>query len=166
MVKNPTANAGDTRDEGSVPGSGRSPGGGHGNPLQHSCLENPMDRGAWWVTVLGVTKTWTWLKWLSTHRKRLSFLDKGCSPVTLWMELSREMGGLCDHWIMYHRSQVLLTFNSLQHQTDHLTWISAMIDSCPSGGGKIIEVSNSKSDAFLKIDLAFRYFQRHFSLMI
>ena len=46
MVKNPPANAGDIRDEGSIPGLGRSPGGGHGNPLQYSCLENPMDRGA------------------------------------------------------------------------------------------------------------------------
>ena len=46
-VKNPPANAGDIRDMGSVPGSGRSPRGGHGNPLHYSCLENPMDRGAW-----------------------------------------------------------------------------------------------------------------------
>ena len=46
MVKNPPADAGDKRDMGSIPGSGRSPGGGHGNPLQHSCLENPMARGA------------------------------------------------------------------------------------------------------------------------
>ena len=52
-VKNPPDNTGDTRDMGSIPGSGRSPGGGHGNPLQWSCLENPMDRGAWWATVHG-----------------------------------------------------------------------------------------------------------------
>ena len=45
VVKNPSANAGDIRDVGSIPGSGRSPGGQHGNPLQHSCLENPMDGG-------------------------------------------------------------------------------------------------------------------------
>ena len=56
MVKNPPANAGDTRDVGSVPGLGRSPGGRHGNPLQYSCLENPMDR-AWWAIVYRVTKT-------------------------------------------------------------------------------------------------------------
>ena len=49
------------------PGSGRSPGGGHGNPLQYSCLENPMDRGPWRATVHGVAKSQTWLKWLSTH---------------------------------------------------------------------------------------------------
>ena len=53
MIKNPHANAGDTT---SIPGSGRSPGIGKGNPFQYSCLENPMDRGAWWATVHGVTK--------------------------------------------------------------------------------------------------------------
>ena len=51
VVKNPPANVGDLRDVCSIPGSGRSPGGGHGNPLQYSCLENPMDRGARQVTV-------------------------------------------------------------------------------------------------------------------
>ena len=55
-VKNPPANAGDV---GSIPGSGRSPGGGHGNPLQDSCLENPMDRGAWWATAHGVAESQT-----------------------------------------------------------------------------------------------------------
>ena len=49
-------NAGDT---GSIPGSGRSPGEGNGNPFQYSCLESPMDRGAWWATVHGVAKSWT-----------------------------------------------------------------------------------------------------------
>ena len=53
MVKNPPPNARDIRDVGSIPGLGRFPGGGHGNPLQYSCLENPMDRGAWWATVQG-----------------------------------------------------------------------------------------------------------------
>ena len=55
VVKNPPANAGDIRDGGSVPVLGRRPGEGHDNPLQHSCLENPMDRGAWRVTVHRVT---------------------------------------------------------------------------------------------------------------
>ena len=57
VVKNPPANAGDVRDMGSIPALGRSPGGGHGNPLQYSCLENPMDRGAWWAIVRGVSKS-------------------------------------------------------------------------------------------------------------
>ena len=58
----------ETRDAVSIPGSGRSPGGGQGNPLQYSCLENPMDRGAWRAMVHGVTKSQTWLNCLSTKR--------------------------------------------------------------------------------------------------
>ena len=70
-VKASACNVGDL---GSIPGSGRSPGEGNGNLLQYSCLENPMDGGAWWATVHGVTKSWTrlsdftfhlWLSWLS-----------------------------------------------------------------------------------------------------
>ena len=56
VVKNPPANAEDIRDSDLIPGSGRSAGGGHGNLLQYSCLEKPMDRGAWWATVHGVEK--------------------------------------------------------------------------------------------------------------
>ena len=56
VVKNPPANAGDVRDSGLIPGSGRSPGGGHGNPLQYSCLENTVDRGDCWATVRGVAE--------------------------------------------------------------------------------------------------------------
>ena len=70
VVKNPPANAGNVRDVGSIPGSGRSSGGGHCKPLQYSCLENPMDRGAWWATVHKGAKSQTPLKWLrpSTHQ--------------------------------------------------------------------------------------------------
>ena len=57
VVKNSAANAGDLRDAGLIPGWGRSPGKRHGNPLQDSCLENPMDRGAWWATIRGVTES-------------------------------------------------------------------------------------------------------------
>ena len=64
MVMNSPANAGDAIDAGLMPGSGRSPGGGNGNPTQYSCLENPMGRGAWWATVHRVTKSWTGLKQL------------------------------------------------------------------------------------------------------
>ena len=56
VVKDPPANAGDIRDLGSIPELGRSPGEGNGSPLQDPCLEYPMDRGAWWATVHGVTK--------------------------------------------------------------------------------------------------------------
>ena len=59
VVKNLPDNTGDARDTGLIPGSGRSPGEGNGNPLQYSCLENSMDRGAWRATVQRVTKSWT-----------------------------------------------------------------------------------------------------------
>ena len=67
MVKNLSANAGDIRDSGSIPGLGRSPGGGHGNPLEYSCLENPHGWGAWWATVHGVTESWTWQRLSTTQ---------------------------------------------------------------------------------------------------
>ena len=67
VVKNLPFNVGDIRDVGSIPGPGRSPGGGHGNSLQYSCLENPMDRGAWRAIVHGVARSRTRLKQLSTH---------------------------------------------------------------------------------------------------
>ena len=59
LVKNPPANSGDIRDMGLIPGWVRSPGEGHGNPFQYSCLENVMDRGAWWATVQGFIKSQT-----------------------------------------------------------------------------------------------------------
>ena len=65
VVKNPRANAGDTGDMDSIPGSGRFPGYGNGNPLQHSCLKNPMDKGDLWATVHGVAKS----------QMRLSIID-------------------------------------------------------------------------------------------
>ena len=70
MVKNPPVNVGDVRDPGSMPGLERSPREGNGNPLQYSCLENAMDRGAWWAIVHGVTKSRIQLKRLSMHRPK------------------------------------------------------------------------------------------------
>ena len=61
VVKNPPASARDVRDANSIPGLGKSPGGGNGTPLQNSCLENYMDRGTWWATVHEAAKSWTWL---------------------------------------------------------------------------------------------------------
>ena len=69
VLKKPPARAGDIRDAGSIPGWGRFPGGGHGNPLRYSCLENPMDRAAGQATVHGVTKSRTRLKRLSTDAR-------------------------------------------------------------------------------------------------
>ena len=67
MGKESACSAGDARDVNSIPGSGGSFGGGNGNPLQYSCLGNPMDRGAWWATGAGVAKNQTRLKRLSMH---------------------------------------------------------------------------------------------------
>ena len=67
VVKNQPANAGETGDVGSIPGSRKSPGEGNSNPLQNSCLENPTNRGAWQATVHRVTKSLTWLEWRSMH---------------------------------------------------------------------------------------------------
>ena len=71
MVKNPLANAGDATDSGLIPGLGRSPGEGNGNPLQYSCLENSMDRGPWQAIVHGAAKSGTRLKRLSMHTHQL-----------------------------------------------------------------------------------------------
>ena len=92
MVKNLLANARDVRDAGSIPGSGRSPGGGHGNPLQYFCLENPMDIGTWQATVHRVIKSQTQLKQLSIcaqrqintfHMTELRKILKLCSRICL-----------------------------------------------------------------------------------
>ena len=70
MVKKLPVNTGDIRDAGSIPGLGRSPGGGHGNPLQYSCLENPMDRGGWWATIRTLAQESDMTeKCLSTHSR-------------------------------------------------------------------------------------------------
>ena len=78
VVKNPPANAGNIRDVGLIPGLGRSPGGEHGNPLHYSCLENPMDKGAWQAAVHRATKSWARLKRLSMHACRAILTGLGC----------------------------------------------------------------------------------------
>ena len=89
--KESTGNAGDSGDTGSIPGLGRSPGGGNGNPLQYSCLENSMDRGDWWVTVHGVTKsqirlsTWPMIK----TRKHIHSFEGNHGFCQVWRTLSR-----------------------------------------------------------------------------
>ena len=103
VVKNLPANAGDIRDTALIPGSGRSPGERHGNPVQHPCLENPIDRGAWQAAVHVVAKSQTRLKRLSTHATSVSsgpalkpvllvpgclalchLIDNMCQVLSLW----------------------------------------------------------------------------------
>ena len=83
VVKNPPADAGDIRDTGLIPESGRSPGGGHSNPLQYSCLENPIYSGAWRTTVGRITESRIWLKRLSTNAQLY-----GLGPC-LWLHLGQ-----------------------------------------------------------------------------
>ena len=92
-------------DLGLIPGSGRYPGEGNGNPnpLPYSCLENPLDRGTWWVTVHGVTKSWTWLKrlsistmahWFIIYNNRLAYLciwKKKSSELLCSLKITSEM---------------------------------------------------------------------------
>ena len=108
VVKNPHANAGDARDAGSIPGLGRFPGRGNGNSLQYSCLINSMDRGAWWATVHGLSKSWKWLSnWVHTHtytwnllRQLISFSPQKDLVIT-WYDggVSWHYGG--NHFALY-----------------------------------------------------------------
>ena len=115
MVKNQPANAGNIRDAGSIPGLGRSPGGGNGEPLQYSDLGNPMDRGAWQATVHGITKNPIWLKHLSTNLVESGIVQCACSRVPVqemlsWIEFlqfSLELN-LFEYLFIYLRS-----FNTL-----------------------------------------------------
>ena len=84
VVKNTPANAGESRDMGSIPGWGRSPGGGHSNPLQYSCLANPMDRGAWRATAHRVAKSRTRLKRLKHAPRQNRNPLLGMRPASLW----------------------------------------------------------------------------------
>ena len=91
MVKNPPASAGDTRDEGLIPGSGRSPGVGNVNPLQYSCLGNSMDRGPWWATAHGVAKSRT----PSTHAEQKMY-----AAMLVWGEVDEVMCVLSNWYIV------------------------------------------------------------------
>ena len=119
VVKNLPTNAGGIRGTGSIPGSGRSPGEENGNPLQYSCLENPVDRGAWQAAVHGVTKSWTQLKQLTlthththTHTqmvfrvKLLDFwLDTEVKVVVdyLWIIIQYDFGNACSKFLSRYR---------------------------------------------------------------
>ena len=91
--KESTCNAGDLGDMGSIPGSGRSLGGGHGNPLQYSCLENPMDRGAWWATAHRVAKSQPSLKWMSMNALSAFVLDLPDYLILYPLSISRRSQG-------------------------------------------------------------------------
>ena len=87
----------EARDAASILGSGRFPGGGHGNPRQYSCLENPMDRGSWQATVHRVSKTWTWLKWLSQHTYIIHHMLRSMVGYILHPDFSVRSGARISH---------------------------------------------------------------------
>ena len=108
VVKNLPANAGDTRDMGLIPASGRPSGEGHGNPLQYSCLENPMDREASWATVHRTVKSWTRLKHISVHSVYVSAI------VSIHLTLSIP---LC-----VHKSIIAFLFLPCKQENNGLDW--------------------------------------------
>ena len=112
LVKNPPANAEDTRDAGSIPGSGSSPGEGNGYPLQHSCLGNPMGRGAWRATVYGVAKSRTRLTTKhSTAHREYSYLI---------MVLFKSRGSLCP--VYTSKTLSFLTILPVQCKVGIFSW--------------------------------------------
>ena len=105
VIKNTPANAGDIRDAGSIPASRRSPGGGHGNPLQYSCLENPMDKGTWWVTVHGVLSQ-TQLKWISMQAHTPPLLKSWIWIKTELLECPEQF--IMTFWLFVHLAHFYL----------------------------------------------------------
>ena len=89
------------RSLGLIPGSRRSPGRGHGNPLQYSCLENSMDRGAWWAQVHRVSKSWTRLKWLSMQLL-LTLWDRAAILVHLWHVINKSLSAVLQYRFIAH----------------------------------------------------------------
>ena len=100
VVKNLLPNAGNVRDTFPIPMLARSPGGGHGNPLQYSCLENPMDRGAWRATVPGAAESQKWLKLLSMHTHTTHLRSSACSEK---VRLLCEISWTIPLYLYYHR---------------------------------------------------------------
>ena len=94
VVKNLLSNAGDTS---AIPGSGRSPGVGNGYPLQYSCLESSMNRGAWWATLHGVAKSWTWLSNSTPIHRCFLYSVYTTSLITVW-SIYPVFGSKCTFW--------------------------------------------------------------------
>ena len=112
VVNNSPTNAGDLRDSGLIPGLWRSPGGGHGNLLQYSCLENPMDRGAWRATVHGVAQSQTRLKWLSIHA--------GTGSVALGLVI-------CQVWVLFFSPNAIENGISEKKVSTHYEEVLAVV---------------------------------------
>ena len=110
-VKNPPANAEDMTDTSSIPGSGRSPGEGHGNPLQYFCLENSMDRGTWQASVYGVSQSWTQLKQLSTYAWSIPTTEKEEAYLSFLPSKCNAGFECLIKVLIFHRSNYVFTSN-------------------------------------------------------
>ena len=151
VVKNLPAKAGNVKDEGSIPRSGRSPGGGHSNPLQCSCLENSMDRGAWWATAHRVAKNQTRQKELNTHTHTLQVAQcsatqeeavswegrdqRGIPGRGLTIGLPKAWSTSCWHSVvkfswcsLSSRRGLIVWMPPLSHQSSHtwMSWVSVL----------------------------------------
>ena len=120
-VKNSCAKAGDVTEAGSIPESGRSPEEGNGNPLQYSCLKNPMDRGTWQAAIHGTTKSWTWLKQLTTAPPFYVMKVKSFSRVRVFAT-----PGIVAHRIFQARvlEWVAISFSRVSSWPRDQTWVS------------------------------------------
>ena len=122
VVKNLPAIAGDVRDTGWIPRSGRSPGGGHGNPLQYSCLGNPMDRGACWATTHRVAKSQTRLKGLGTACGRTGFLRDVCpSLFNIGDAGQQQKEASMWRWVQWQMTRCWHQANANQYPGAHFT---------------------------------------------
>ena len=128
VVKNPTATTGDIRYMISIPGLGRSPGEGHGNPPQYSCLENPMDRGPWGVAGHRMAKSQMQLKWLSTHaRTHLghNITSAELLPVTHNLNLIMRKHQTILNWGKFYKNNQPLLFRTFKVKKDKNSWTIA-----------------------------------------
>ena len=117
VAKNPPANAGDTGDLGSIPGSGRSPGGGHGNPLQYSCLETPMGRGAWRAAVRRVAESDTTEATVCTHTHTHNYSSGTSSVFTVVQATPPSISGT----VSSSRAETLYLINDSPLPNHHST---------------------------------------------
>jgi len=175
VVKNPPVSAGDIKDMGLIPGSAGSPGEEHGNPFQYYCLENPIDGGVWWATVHRVTKSWTWLRWLSMQpfsafpsacvcAKLLQSCPTLCDPMDWRPPGSSRLPGSSVHGILQVRlifptqwSQPRSLLSFLHWQTgslplvppgssvQSLSHVRLLVTSCTAACQASLSITNSQS---------------------
>ena len=131
MVKNLPANAGDIRDAGLIPGLGRYPGEGDGNPFQYSCLENPIDRGAWRATLHRVSKNWTQVKCLSPQEPLRKTFDCNSSPffkfhISLGPSIFKPAGLCLPGLALVKRELWLPSIRTVSHLTPFLEFQPAL----------------------------------------